>query len=73
MKTNGSFYAKRRPNSCSVLFLKDIIVLFKHSFMHQIFIEPVPYGKISADILLNKRDMVWALNYEFKSTEKNWQ
>lgn len=25
------------------------------------------------DILLNKRDMVWALNYEFKSTEKNWQ
>lgn len=49
MKTNGSFYAKRRPNSCSVLFLKDIIVLFKHSFMHQIFIEPVPYGKISAN------------------------
>ena len=32
-RADGSRYARRSPNTYSVLYLKDILVLFKHSLM----------------------------------------
>lgn len=68
MRADGSFYAMRLPNSCSIYFLKDIIIL------QQICLDLYHMTSVvfsTTNMLINKINMIWSLNYELKSAEAN--